>query len=112
MSRMIDIRSKITNQLPVIQITDEIVVTVNNRKSNILKVQAFVKEQEKQAKKNSNEFDEVKFMNDVLTMLIGEKNAKAIEDLDLPLPDYKTVYEEIMKAATGEQEQEGNRFQR
>lgn len=112
MSRMIDIRSKITNQLPVIQITDEIVVTVNNRKSNILKMQAFIKEQEKQAQKNDGKFDEIKFMNDVLGMLIGEKNVEAIEALDLPLPDYRIVYEEILDAGIGGQEQEGNRFQR
>lgn len=112
MGKMIDISSKISNALPVVKITDEIVVTVNNRKSNILKMQAMVKEQEKVAKKNKGEFDEIKFMNDVLGMLIGEKNAEAIDSLDLPLPDYKIVYEAIMDAATGGQEQEGNRFQR
>lgn len=108
---MIDISSKISNALPVVKITDEIVVTVNNRKSNILKMQVMVKEQEKASKKNSGEFDEIKFMNDVLGMLIGEKNAEAIDSLDLQLPDYKIVYEAIMEAATGKV-QEDKRFQK
>ncbi len=111
MEKIVDISSKISNALPVVKITDDIIVTVNNRKSNILKVQAFVKEQEKESKKNSNEFDEIKFMNDVLGMLIGEKNANAIDSLDLPLPDYKVVYEAIMAAAIG-QVQDSERFQK
>lgn len=112
MAKMIDISAKISNQLPVIKITDDIVVTVNNRKSNILKMQAFVKEHEKKSKNNNGEFDEMAFMVAVLKMLVGDKNAEAIEGLDLPLPDYKVIYEAIMTAATGEQVQEGNRFQR
>lgn len=111
MGKMIDISSKISNQLPVVKITDDIIVTVNNRKSNILKMQVMVKEQEKASKKNSGEFDEIKFMNEVLSMLIGEKNAEAIDALDLPLPDYKIVYEAIMTAATG-QVQDSERFQK
>ena len=35
--RVIDISMKITNQLPMIRITEDITVTVNNRKSTILK---------------------------------------------------------------------------
>ena len=38
--KVIDISMKITNQLPMIRITDDLVVTVNNRKNTILKVQA------------------------------------------------------------------------
>ena len=36
--KVIDISMKITNQLPMIRITDDLVVTVNNRKNTILKV--------------------------------------------------------------------------
>ena len=37
--RVIDISMKITNQLPMIRITEDLVVTVNNRKSTILNIQ-------------------------------------------------------------------------
>lgn len=34
--KVIDISMKITNQLPMVRITDDLVVTVNNRKNTIL----------------------------------------------------------------------------
>lgn len=102
MGQVIDIRSKITNDLPMVQITNELVVTVNNRKSTILNIQALVHEKEKKMSKNGQEeFDELSLMNKVLEMLIGEKNVKAIEELDLPFPEYKEVYNALMGAATG-----------
>lgn len=38
--QVVDISMKITNQLPKVIITDELMVTVNNRKNNILNIQA------------------------------------------------------------------------
>ena len=35
MSNIIDISSRITNQLPMVKITDDIIVTVNNRKNTV-----------------------------------------------------------------------------
>lgn len=102
MSNIIDISAKITNQLPVVKITDEIIVTVNNRKSTILNMQAMVREAQKKSEKNGGEYDEMAFMAKALSMIIGEKSVKAIEELDLPLPEYKEVYQSIMKVATGE----------
>ena len=90
MAKIIDISSKITNELPVVKITDEIMVTVNNRRSTILNVQAMSKELER--KTADDEYDEIAFMNKVLE----------INDLDLPFPEYKEVYETIFNAATGD----------
>ena len=44
---MIDISKKITNELPVIKISENLIVSVNNRKSNVLTVQAMIAESEK-----------------------------------------------------------------
>lgn len=41
---MIDISKKITNELPVIKISENLIVSVNNRKSNVLTVQAMIAE--------------------------------------------------------------------
>lgn len=101
MSNIIDISSKITNQLPIVKITDDIVATVNNRKSVILNMQLMIKEQEKKSKESDGEYDEMAFMDKVLDMLTSPKIVKAINELDLPLPEYKIVYETIMNAATG-----------
>lgn len=105
MSNIIDISGKITNQLPIVKITDDIVATVNNRKSTILNMQLMIKEQEKKSKKNNEEYDELAFMDKVLGMLTSPKTVKAINELDLPLPEYKIVYEAIMIAATGQSQE-------
>ena len=95
--KVIDISMKITNQLPMIRITDDLVVTVNNRKNTILKVQAMAAESEK--KKDNN--NEVKFITKALEMLIGKEAADNIEAMDLPLPEYKEMYNAIMGVAAG-----------
>lgn len=100
MGNIIDISAKITNQLPVVKITDELVVTVNNRKSVVLNVQLLVKEVEAKAQKGES-VDDNDFRDKALTMLIGEKNVKTLNEMDLPTPEYKMVFDTIMGAATG-----------
>ena len=95
MAQIYDISMKITNELPKLVITQDLIVTVNNRKSTILNIQAMVKEAEKKGT------DEIDFMDKALAMLIGEKNAEEINKMDLPLPEYKEVYQTIMNVATG-----------
>ena len=36
-----------------------------------------------------------------LEMLVGKEAADKIEDMDLPLPEYKEMYNTIMSVATG-----------
>lgn len=74
---------------------DELMVTVNNRKNNILNIQAMAQEFEK--KKG----DEMAFMTKGLEMLVGASATAKIEEMDLPLPEYKMLYETIMGVATG-----------
>lgn len=62
--RVIDISMKITNQLPMIRITEDITVTVNNRKSTILNIQAMAQEAE-----NKENKDDMAFMIKGLEML-------------------------------------------
>lgn len=103
MANIIDISGKITNQLPVVKITDDIVVTVNNRKSTVLNIQAMAREVEQKAQQSENpeDYDRMPFMRKTLEMLVGRKNADAIEALDLPMPEYSLVYETLMNTATG-----------
>jgi len=102
MSNMIDISKKITNALPMVRITDELVATVNNRKSTILNMQLMVKESQKKPKKNDDDYDELAFMEKVLDMLLGKKTVDEINKMDLPLPEYKTVFQAVMAAALGQ----------
>jgi hypothetical protein len=119
MSNVIDISARITNELPIVKITDDIVATVNNRKSTILNMQLMIKEQEIKSKRaaqengdQKEEYDEIAFMDKILSMLISPKSVEAINKMDLPLPEYKIVYQGIMAAATGQSQEEiEKRFQ-
>lgn len=102
MAEIIDFSSKITNQLPVVKITEDLVVTVNNRKSVVLSIQAMAKQVEKKAKEeDSDEYDQITFMKKAMAMLIGGKHTEAIEDMDLPMPEYTDLYRSIMDVASG-----------
>ena len=111
MAQIIDLTGKITNELPIVRISNELSVTVNNRKSVILSLQAMLMEIERkdnEARKASVETgaeytapDDTAIMAKALKMLVGEKSAEAIEEMDLPLPEYKLVYEAIMNLASG-----------
>lgn len=105
MAKYYDITSKITNELPTIKITNDIICTVNNRKSVILNVQAMMTEFERKAKENNtnDEVNSYQMIEKALEMIIGKKSAKAVEDMDLPLAEYKAVYEAVMTAAQGEE---------
>jgi len=100
MGQFIDISGKITNELPCIKITPELIVTINNRKSTVLNIQAMVQEAERKTKQGKETSDEV-FMKKTLEMLVGKKNAEAIEAMDLPIPEYKELYQTMMDVATG-----------
>lgn len=101
MATIIDISAKITNELPVLKVSDELSFSINNRKSVVLSIQCMVNENEKKAKQGK-EIDDMAFMNKALEMLIGKKNTEAIEEMDLPLPEYKEVFQTIMRCATGD----------
>ena len=112
MSNIIDISKKITNELPMIRISDTQIYSVNNRKNTILNMQAMIQEEERKAKQEDGTFDEMKLMDKALKMLVGAKAAKEIEEMDLPFPEYKIVYQAIMAAATGtDMEEVESRFQ-
>lgn len=94
--RVIDVSMKITNQLPMIRITEDLVVTVNNRKSTILNIQAMAQEAE-----NKENKDDMAFMIKGLEMLVGKDALDKIEALDLPIPEYKEMYNTIMQVTMG-----------
>lgn len=110
-AKIYDISSYITNELPKMAVADDIMFTINNRKSTILNVQAMITELEKKASEQNMDPAEadIKMMEKTLQMLIGESNAKKIEELDLPLPEYKKVFETIMAAAQGIEPDELNK---
>lgn len=104
MGKIIDISSKITNELPKVIITDDLQVTVDNRKQTVLNIQAMSIEMEKKQKEEGEAYNEIKFIDKAMEMLVGKSKAEAIEAMNLPLPEYKLVYNTIMGVVTGETE--------
>lgn len=105
MSKIYDISMHITNELPRLCITNDLIVTVNNRKSTILLVQAMINETENKATAGDlpeEENTEYAMMDKALKLLIGKNATEKIDELDLPLPEYKQVYNAIMALAIGE----------
>lgn len=100
-NNMFDISKRITNELPTLKITDDIICTVNNRKSNVLNVQAMVREMEKKNKEEDKEENEFVIMQKSLEMLIGIGPAKKIEEMDLPITEYANIFQAVMAASQG-----------
>ena len=46
MGKIYDISMKITNELPTLKITDDLIVTINNKAKTVLNVQAMIQENE------------------------------------------------------------------
>lgn len=112
MAQVIDISSKITNELPMVKITDDLIVTVNNRHKNVMSMRCMINEMERKEEEKKkeaeasgetyvSEYDEFAFMDKALTILIDAKRVNEIKDLDLPLPEFKIVYNAILSAALG-----------
>ena len=113
MASIIDISKKITNETPTVKITEDIIVNVNNRKNNILCIQEMIAEEERKAKRENKPLNEMELINKALKLLVGGTKADAIDNLNLPLPEYKLVYQSLMQAATGTTpEEESERFQK
>ena len=101
MAKIYDITSKITNDLPVLKITDEIVVTINNRKNNILCIQAMANENEN--KEEADRMGDEELIGKSMRMLVGDASADRIEALDLPVNEYRAIYDAMLEIAlTGE----------
>lgn len=107
-NNMFDISQRITNKLPVLRITEDFTCTVNNRKSNVLNVQAMVRQMEKKNEDEGEEEDKFAVMQKSLEMLIGKDEAKKIEEMDLPITEYTDIFQAVMAASQGKTLEELN----
>ena len=103
MSKVIDISSKLTNEKPVIKLSEDKIYTVNNSKNAVLISNQMMSQKGK---------NEVEMMDDALKILLGEKAFKEIEKMDMPFSDYKVLFIAVMAAMSGEEyEETAARFQ-
>ncbi len=114
MSKFYDISKKITNETPTIKITENLICSINNRKNTLLCVAAMMEEKDRKNEQEGGEENteqEFEKMQKVLSMLLGNKNAELIEEMDLPINEYTELFKSIMAIARGvdpEEEDEEN----
>lgn len=92
-----DISARITNALPSLKVTEDLVVTINNRHKNIMAIRAL--EDENERKNEEDKASEFEIIRKSLELLVGKEKAKIIEELDLPFNEYKELRTAIMEIA-------------
>ena len=103
MAKIIDITGKLTNEKPRIKIAEGFEVEVNVSKNAVIKMQTIM---------NGNKSD-VEMMDESLKILVGDKAYKRLDEMDLSLSDYKTVYIAVMACVNNESfEEAAERFQK
>lgn len=89
MSKVYDISPKLTNEKPKIQIAENKIYEVDNRKNTILLMQQ---------KLEKADINDLNFLDEAIEMLLGEKAAKEIDEMDLSIAGYQTIFIAIMAA--------------
>lgn len=103
MSKCIDISSKLTNEKPVIKIAEGKEYEIDNSKNTMMKVnQIFTKEGQ----------NEIAMMDNAIEMLLGKKAFKEINEMNLSVSSYKTIFTAIMAGVSDQTYEEAEaRFQ-
>lgn len=89
MSKVYDISAKLTNERPKIKLAEDKIYEVDNRKNTILKMQQMLQKAD---------IDDLDFLDEAIEMLLGEKAAKDIDEMDLSIAAYQTIFITIMAA--------------
>lgn len=89
MSKAYDISTKLTNERPKIKIAEDKIYEVDNRKNTILKMQQMLQE---------TNIDDLDFLDEAIEMLLGEKAAKELGEMDLTIKNYQVIFIAIVAA--------------
>ncbi|MCF6461498.1 hypothetical protein [Clostridium sp. Cult3] len=89
MSKVYDISAKLTNEKPKIQIAENKIYEVDNRKNTILKMQQMLQKAD---------IDDLDFLDEAIEMLLGEKAAKELAEMDLSIKNYQVIFVTIVAA--------------
>src|SRR5690606_26902818 len=89
MSKVYDISAKLTNERPKIKLAEDKIYEVDDRKNTILKMSQKIQ---------NADIDDREFIDEMIEMLLGEKAAKEIDEMNLSIKDYQTIVIAIMAA--------------
>ncbi|MBU5439500.1 hypothetical protein KQI42_15905 [Tissierella sp. MSJ-40] len=94
MSKIIDLSGKLTNERPKLKLAEDKVYEIDDRKNTILMMNQ---------KMRSADIEDVEFIDEMIEMLLGEKAAKEINEMNLSISNYQSIMIAIMAAITGEE---------
>lgn len=89
LSKVIDISAKLTNERPKLKLAEDKIYEIDDRKNTILKMYQ---------KLESSDINDIEMLDETIEMLLGEKAAKEIEEMDLSIKGYQTIIIAIMAA--------------
>lgn len=93
MSKIIDISARLTNERPKLKLTEDKVYEIDDRKNTILLMNQ---------KMQDADVEDITFIDEMITILLGKDAAKEIDELDLSVSVYQTIMVAIMAAISGE----------
>lgn len=89
MAKVYDISSKLTSEKPKIKIAENKEFVVNNSMKNMLKIDQMLQ---------NADIDNAEFLNQAITLFLGEEAAKVLDEMDLSVKNYQTIFMAIMAA--------------
>lgn len=89
MSKTIDISAKLTNERPKLKLADDKIYEIDNRKNTIIQMEQKVQ---------NADINDLVFLDEAIRILLGEKAAKEIEEMDLSITNYQRIFIAIFAA--------------
>lgn len=94
MSKVIDISAKLTNERPKLKLAEDKIYEIDDRKNTILLLNQ---------KMQGSDMNDLNAIDEMIGVVLGEKAAKEINDMNLPIVAYQSIMIAIMAAVTGEE---------
>lgn len=93
MSKIIDISAKLTNERPMLKLSEDKIYEIDDRKNTIIQLNQ---------KMQDADLNDLNVIDSMIVTVLGEKAAKEINDMNLPIVAYQSILIAIMAAVTGE----------
>lgn len=93
MAKTIDITGKLTNERPVLKLTEDKQYEIDNRKNTVFQIQA----------KMDAGGEGTEYIDEVLELALGKDAAKEINESDISFEDYQIIFIAALAGALGEE---------
>lgn len=93
MSKIIDISAKLTNERPKLKLAEDKIYEIDDRKNTIILLNQKIQD---------TDVNDVNAIDEMISVVLGEKAAKEIDEMNLPISAYQSIMIAIMAAVTGE----------